>query len=218
VAREIRKRWFAGYVLRPGTVAVLGLRLAAKEKVAAGSICANPPSNAEVFMNDQGLLDHVRVASPCNARWEDMAGDERARFCQHCHKHVFNLSELTRAEAEALIREKEGKLCGRFHRRRDGRMLTADCTVGRKLRQRRLLKRAAAFCAAITVFGAVLFASGSQRRNDGPRGALSQRFDSLLFQVKLKLGLIQPPMIVGMISVPLPPPTNSTSNPPAPTN
>jgi hypothetical protein len=85
----------------------------------------------------ESLLNHVRVASPCNARWEDMTGDARARFCKHCSKHVFNLSAMTRAEAETLVREKEGKFCGRFSRRRDGRMLTADCPIGlRRCRER----------------------------------------------------------------------------------
>ena len=82
-------------------------------------------------------LDDIRIASPCNARWEDMTGDDRARFCKQCSKHVFNLSAMTRPEAESLIREKEGKFCGRYNRRRDGRMLTADCPTGlRRCRER----------------------------------------------------------------------------------
>ena len=72
-------------------------------------------------------VDEIRVASPCNARWNDMTGDERARFCGQCQKHVYNLSAMTRMQIDALIREKEGKFCGRFYRRADGRMLTADC-------------------------------------------------------------------------------------------
>ena len=81
-------------------------------------------------MNAHNFLQHVTVASPCNARWADMAGDERARFCHLCQKQVYDLSALTAAEAGALIREKEGNLCGRFYQRADGTMLTADCPVG----------------------------------------------------------------------------------------
>ena len=85
----------------------------------------------------QSLLDQVRVASPCHARWEDMAGDDRARFCRQCQKHVFNLSALTRLEAERLVREKEGGFCGRFHPRCDGRVQTADGAAGlRRCRER----------------------------------------------------------------------------------
>jgi hypothetical protein len=34
---------------------------------------------------------------------------------------------MTSSEAIALIREKEGKLCGRIYRRADGTILTTDC-------------------------------------------------------------------------------------------
>src|ERR1051325_9848379 len=89
-------------------------------------------------MTDQNVVDSIRIASPCSARWEDMEGDDRARFCGQCRKHVFNFSAMTRQEAESLIRAKEGKLCGRFYRRRDGRVLTADCSVGGARRRSRL--------------------------------------------------------------------------------
>jgi hypothetical protein len=77
------------------------------------------------------LLDNIRVASPCSASWEAMRGDERVRFCGACQKSVYNLSGMTRAEAERLVRETEGRLCVRFYRRRDGTVLTSDCPVGR---------------------------------------------------------------------------------------
>jgi hypothetical protein len=84
------------------------------------------------------VIDDVRVASPCNASWEDMRGDERVRFCGECQKHVYNLSRMSRAEGERLIRDTEGELCVRLYRRGDGTVLTTDCPVGlRKLRFRR---------------------------------------------------------------------------------
>ena len=75
-------------------------------------------------------LDHVSVAAPCNAKWSEMSGDDRARFCKLCSKHVYHLSAMNRAEAEALIKEKEGKVCVRFYRRADGKVLTENCPVG----------------------------------------------------------------------------------------
>jgi len=90
-------------------------------------------------------VDAIRVASPCHARWNDMTGDERARFCGQCQKHVYNLSAMTRAQIEALVRETEGRFCGRFYRRADGRMLTADCPS----RLRRLRERVAGIGAAL---------------------------------------------------------------------
>jgi hypothetical protein len=85
------------------------------------------------------LLDRVRVATPCNVSWLDMEGDERMRFCGLCSKNVYNLSAMNADEAEALIYEHEGKLCATFYRRKDGTILTADCTVGRRRKRRRTL-------------------------------------------------------------------------------
>ena len=76
------------------------------------------------------ILDNIRTASPCRADWNAMTGDERARHCNQCDKQVFNLSEMTRSEAEALIVEKDGQLCARYYRRHDGTIITTDCRVG----------------------------------------------------------------------------------------
>jgi hypothetical protein len=107
-------------------------------------------------MNEQSILDQVKIASPCHARWEDMAGDDRSRFCGQCSKNVFNFSAMTRAEVETLIREKEGRLCGRFFQRADGRMLTADCPVGVQRRRSRLARIGG------TVFATVMFLLGGR--------------------------------------------------------
>jgi hypothetical protein len=98
-------------------------------------------------MNTHLNLDKIQIASPCRARWQDMDGDDRARFCGQCRKHVYNFSAMTRAEVENLIREKEGKLCGRFYRRADGRMLTADCPTQARQRRNRLAKLGSALAA-----------------------------------------------------------------------
>ena len=83
------------------------------------------------------ILDNIRVATPCRADWAQMAGDDRVRACAECHKLVYNLSDLTRGEAEQLIREKEGDLCVRYFQRADGRVMLADCVVGVRRTQRR---------------------------------------------------------------------------------
>ncbi|WP_437781797.1 hypothetical protein [Sorangium sp. So ce1097] len=89
------------------------------------------------------LLDSLRVASPCAARWDEMAGDDRVRFCDHCERHVYNLSEVPRDEAERLVRAAAGDLCVRLYRRADGTVLTADCPVGVSRRRIRGLAAAA---------------------------------------------------------------------------
>jgi hypothetical protein len=81
-------------------------------------------------------LEEVRVATPCRADWDKMHGDDKTRFCQSCAKNVYNLSDMTHDEAEALVREKEGQLCVRFFQRADGTVLTNDCPVGTKSSRR----------------------------------------------------------------------------------
>src|SRR3982750_1775133 len=92
-------------------------------------------------MGSLSILDDLRIASPCPAAWSGMAGDDRVRFCGSCDRHVYNLSALSSDEALALLRETEGKLCLRIHRRRDGTVMTADCPVGVKAAAARRLRR-----------------------------------------------------------------------------
>jgi hypothetical protein len=75
-------------------------------------------------------LEQIQVASPCHIAWDGMAGDDRVRLCRRCAKNVYNLSGMSRTEAEALVTRMEGRLCVRYYRRADGTMLTADCPVG----------------------------------------------------------------------------------------
>src|SRR4030095_13572867 len=93
--------------------------------------------------------DLVQVASPCPVSWDDMTGDEsvganRRRFCKHCNLHVYNLSDMTRAEAEAFVSQAEGRTCIRLYRREDGTVLTRDCPVGLRAVRQRLLRAVAA--------------------------------------------------------------------------
>jgi hypothetical protein len=102
----------------------------------------------ELPLTNAELLKNVTVASPCSARWDEMSGDERSRFCSECRLHVYNLSAMTSQQAAALIREKEGNLCVRFYRRADGTLLTSDCPVGLRQRLRRQVRRAGAIVAS----------------------------------------------------------------------
>jgi len=80
--------------------------------------------------NFNNPLDNIRVASPCSANWDEMFGDDRKRFCGDCKLNVYNLSNMTRRQAESLIISSEGRLCVRFFRRADGTVLTKNCPVG----------------------------------------------------------------------------------------
>jgi hypothetical protein len=73
------------------------------------------------------LLNQVTIGTPCSVRWDTMPGDAWVRFCDSCHKRVYNVAELTAEEAIALIRDHGGVLCAQLYRRPDGTLVTADC-------------------------------------------------------------------------------------------
>ena len=103
------------------------------------------------------VLDDVRVAAPCRADWGAMtpvSPDGRVRACGACEKRVYDLSEMTRDEAQALLVAFEGTLCARFYRRADGTILTKDCAVGVSRRRRRRWVGAAILATFATGVGA----------------------------------------------------------------
>lgn len=169
-------------------------------------------------MNMNIDLDKIRVASPCNARWEDMGGDERARFCGQCQKNVFNLSAMTRMQIETLIREKEGKFCGRFYQRRDGRMITADCPSGQRRRRDRLVRWGGAMFTTLLLILGVRTTGRAQEKNKhaAPKSDPTRLMGevsvapALMGDIALPLASVtnREPMIMGKIALPQPAVTN----------
>jgi hypothetical protein len=105
-------------------------------------------------------LNNIKIASPCSVNWDEMYGNERKRFCGDCKLNVYNLSEMTRDEAENVIMGTEGRLCVKFYKRADGSILTQDCPVGwAKVKQRAQVVATAAFSLILSLFGGLLFAS-----------------------------------------------------------
>jgi hypothetical protein len=98
-------------------------------------------------------LDRLYVATPCSADWDSMQGSDKVRFCRHCNLNVYNLSMMTKAQAETLIASSEGRLCTKFYRRLDGTILTKDCPVGLRAVRRRVSRVAsAAFAVVLSLF------------------------------------------------------------------
>jgi hypothetical protein len=73
-------------------------------------------------------LDQIQIPKPCPSDWEEMTGNDRIRYCEECKKHVYNLSKMSRREAEALIATRRGNLCARIVRQPDGSILTEEIT------------------------------------------------------------------------------------------
>jgi len=65
-------------------------------------------------MRFRSPLTKVSVAAPCPADWDSLVGGDRVRFCSQCQLNVYNLSAMSKFEAESLIARTEGRLCVRF--------------------------------------------------------------------------------------------------------
>lgn len=105
-------------------------------------------------------LINIKIASPCPADWNEMYGDNRKRFCGDCKLNVYNLSGMTRDEAEVLVTNAEGRLCVRYYQRADGTVITADCPVGwAKVKARTKLYATAVASMLVALFSGLLFVS-----------------------------------------------------------
>ncbi len=111
-------------------------------------------------------LDRIKIAAPCPITWEQMVGDERVRFCHHCQLNVYNLSSLTKADAEALLASTEGRLCARLYRRSDGTVLTSDCPVGVRAVRKKLARTAAAVFALVGSLTTVVLGQSKSSKQD----------------------------------------------------
>jgi hypothetical protein len=103
------------------------------------------------------LLDKIRVAAPCSESWDLMQGSDQVRHCTKCDQDVFNLSAMTREDAEMLVRDKQGNLCARYFQRKDGTIITQNCPVGVRT-QRRVAAVAAGAIASVVGGSAVIAA------------------------------------------------------------
>jgi hypothetical protein len=77
-----------------------------------------------------GHLSELHIASPCSAKWDEMAGDEKIRHCSECRLDVHNLSAMTEQEAAGLFSSHAELPCVRFYQRTDGTILFQDCPEG----------------------------------------------------------------------------------------
>jgi hypothetical protein len=102
-------------------------------------------------------LDNLQVAAPCPADWQKMKGDAKVRFCESCKLNVYNISEMTQAEAEQFITNKEGRVCVRLYKRKDGTIITSNCPVGLRLIKRKLEWVTAGVAAILAALGITWF-------------------------------------------------------------
>ena len=101
-------------------------------------------------------LDNIKIASPCSADWNAMIGNNRQRYCGECKLNVYNLSGMSRTEADNLLMQSEGRVCVRYFRRSDGTVLTEDCPVGWQAVKMRMSRFWTATASLLfTIFGGI---------------------------------------------------------------
>lgn len=178
----------------------------------------------------QAFLANLQIASPCDAAWADMTGDDRQRLCAQCDKHVYNVANLRETEVMALFEAKGPLPCLRLWRRADGTVLTADCPVGaRKVRSRRRTRYAAALilgllASAPAILGAQVPLGGAPRpmppevmgkvacptpKPKPTKGGKPRRLPKPVPQRPI-MGLVAQPLSVTMGEVVAPPPKTDT--------
>ncbi|HEY9403947.1 MAG TPA: hypothetical protein VIQ24_14895 [Pyrinomonadaceae bacterium] len=153
-------------------------------------------------------LSHVRVAAPCRADWERMRGNERVRFCDQCSMNVYNLSNMTKKEAEALILNTEGRLCVRYYHRADGSILTDNCPVGLRALKRRVSGFSRAAISSVLSFFAGMAVLAGLETAQGTLDAATEASPDLISPVPLTISepteespAPEPPMMMGVLAV-----------------
>ena len=115
-------------------------------------------------------LDIIRVEDPCTVDWDTMLCSGAVRYCRLCKQNVYNLSDMSREEAEELVFAGEGKVCVRFYRRADGSVMTTDCAPTRAERARRAARRALKSVAALMAMGLGVFTTFRVFSGEEPKG------------------------------------------------
>lgn len=125
-------------------------------------------------MTHRRPLNVLTIPEPCTVPWRSMSGTDQVRFCSLCQQSVYNLSAMTEAQAEAVLRIGDGSPCVRFRRRSDGTVVTADRCGGRVARAwgrvTAMLSAAAVAFASLTGCDCARLGFCDQGKPASPRG------------------------------------------------
>ena len=110
------------------------------------------------------VLEAITIPTHCPIPWDGMRGNDRTRHCSKCNEAVHDVSALTTLEVVALLSGQGRPPCLRLYRRRDGRVMTADCPASRRERVWRWLRPHSARTAAVFAF---FFLSGCKTATQG---------------------------------------------------
>ena len=158
-------------------------------------------------------LDVLTIRTPCTVSWHGMEGNERVRHCKQCQLPVYNFSQFTRSEIEALHGSHPDRLCARLYRRPDGKIMTRECPTGRMRRIRRILAMPIALLAILT---GIFFCRSSPPRRSGVEDASPMEQIRQIQPFRTIMNLFDPPVQGAICTTPPPsgPPTAPAPPPP----
>lgn len=169
------------------------------------------------------VLEELTIATPCTASWDAMTGNDRVRHCGSCDLDVFNLSGMTRKEAQQLLAG-TGRVCIRLFKRFDGTVITQDCPTAIARARRRV---ASAIAMAVSLAGVSLFglsATAAMTRmktgagsGEGIFASPTIRAITALFTAQPVVQAVHPPMMGAPpphMGTPMPPPQTPVPNNP----
>lgn len=62
-------------------------------------------------------IENITMSFVCPQNWDNMTICGNGRFCAVCQKTVYDFTDKSKAEYDAIIQENEGEICGRFVRK-----------------------------------------------------------------------------------------------------
>lgn len=142
------------------------------------------------------ILDDVVIAAPCPISWDNMTGDDRVRHCSGCDKHVYNIADMTDAEASDFFTKNGSVECVRIFRRTDGKIMTDNCPKGLRIIRNRIkngLKFGAGIAAAIFTFIPGFSPSANAQQASGETKQQDTKGDVYIPPVEAKGQMVKTP-------------------------
>jgi hypothetical protein len=65
----------------------------------------------------------LKIDNPCSESWQVMKANDVGRYCANCQKSVIDFTSLTDNEVLQIIKQTNGKLCGRLNSEQMNRVL-----------------------------------------------------------------------------------------------
>lgn len=68
-------------------------------------------------MKSKKEIQNVELAFNCPQDWESMTVCGNGRFCNGCQKIVYDFTDKSQKDYEAMLRQHDGQICGRFQQK-----------------------------------------------------------------------------------------------------